>query len=161
MAHSINEIAARLARIEDREAIRELIASYGPLADCGDGAGVARLWQADGRYEVAGFAGATGHGEIAALIEGPHHQALMAQGCAHLLGPVTIEVDGDGATARGHSVVFAHDDGGFIACRVSANRWVLARGAQGWRVVHRANALLDGGASARLLLAPAMAQPAN
>ena len=36
----IAEIAARLQALEDREAIRALIASYGPLADAGDSAGL-------------------------------------------------------------------------------------------------------------------------
>jgi len=34
----------RLQALEDREAIRALIARYGPLADSGDAAGVAALW---------------------------------------------------------------------------------------------------------------------
>ncbi|WP_353227294.1 nuclear transport factor 2 family protein [Novosphingobium sp.] len=152
MHERMDDLAARLGAIEDREAIRDLIAHYGPLADSGDAAALAALWAEDGEYEVVGFATAKGHAEIAALIEGPVHRSLMAQGCAHVLGPVAITLTGDHAVARGHSVVFRHHDGGFVAHRVAANRWTLQRRAQGWRVVHRANALLNGDAAARLLL---------
>ena len=147
------DLAARLAVLEDREAIRELIACYGPLADTGDAAALARLWAIDGEYEVVGFATASGRAEIAALIEGPVHQALMADGCAHLLGPVAIDIHGDSALARGHSVVFRRKGGGFAAHRVSANRWHLVRTIDGWQVARRSNALLDGTAAARALLA--------
>lgn len=151
-AMEIDELAARLVALEDREAIRALIAGYGPLADCGDADGVAALWTDEGSYAVVGMAPAKGRDAIAGLIEGPTHQALMAQGCAHLLGPVAIDLDGDRATARGHSVVFRKTEAGFEAFRVAANRWQLERTAEGWRVTHRDNALLDGAAAARALL---------
>ena len=157
LASEIRALAARLALLEDREAIRTLIAGYGPLADCGDSDALARLWTEDGEYEVVGFATVRGHAGIAALIEGDYHRALMADGCAHLLGPVAVEVSGDTALARGHSVVFRHGPDGFAAHRVAANRWDLVRTAQGWRARRRANALLDGAAAARVLLA----QPAS
>ncbi|MDE2597553.1 MAG: nuclear transport factor 2 family protein [Sphingomonadales bacterium] len=149
----LRALSARLALLEDREAIRDLIATYGPLADCGDSAALARLWTEDGEYEVVGFATAYGQAEIAALIEADYHRALMADGCAHLLGPVAVEVSGDTALARGHSVVFRHSPEGFAAHRVAANRWELVRTEQGWRARRRSNALLDGAAAARVLLA--------
>lgn len=161
MEHDIATLAARLQALEDREAIRELVAQYGPLADCGDAQALAALWCEDGAYEVVGFATARGHAEIAALIDGPVHRQLMADGCAHVLGPLTVRVDGDRASARGHSVVFRHGAGGFEAYRVSANRWTLVRTGQGWRVAHRANALLDGDEAARILLSPSDGQPAS
>lgn len=153
MSHTLETLAMRMQALEDREAIRDLVACYGPLADTGDAQALAALWVEDGIYEVVGFATARGWAAIAALIDGPVHRALMAAGCAHLLGPLAIELDGDQATARGHSVVFRHEAGTFAAHRVSANRWTLRRTAEGWRVVHRANALLDGNEAARILLA--------
>ncbi len=143
----------RLRALEDREAIRDLIAAYGPLADSGDAQGVAALWTADGIYAVDGFAEARGHAAIAALITGPVHQALMARGCAHVLGPAAIDLAGDRATARCHSVVLARAGEAWDPVRVAANRWELARTPEGWRVTRRDNALLDGRAAARVLLA--------
>lgn len=142
----------RLIALEDREEIRELITRYGPLADCGDAAGVAALWWPDGVYAIAGFDEAKGHAAIAALIEGPEHQALMADGCAHILGPVSIDLLGEEAVARGHSLVVRRKASGFEIYRASANRWKLKKGPQGWRVVRRDNAVLDGTTVARSLL---------
>ncbi|WP_031342478.1 nuclear transport factor 2 family protein [Novosphingobium lindaniclasticum] len=154
MPELLEALAARLRILEDREAIRDLIASYGPLADAGEARALAALWTEDGIYEVVGFAQAEGHSAIAALIEGEAHRTLMADGCAHLLGPVAVEVDGDTAIARGHSVVFRHSPAGYAPYRVAANRWTLKRRPEGWRVAHRRNALLDGNETARILLAP-------
>jgi hypothetical protein len=72
-----------------------------------------------------------------------------------VLGPVAIELDGDRATAIGHSVVFRHTGAGFEAYRVAANRWELARTIEGWKVTRRDNALLDGSDAARALLSGA------
>lgn len=153
------DFAARLRALEDREAIRDLIARYGPLADTGAAERLSELWTEDGRYAVGGQNGkesseAKGRAAIAALIDGAVHRGLMADGCAHALGPVTIDLDGDRATARGYSIVFRHTgDHRFEAYRVSANRWHLARTPDGWRVTSRENALLDGAEAARVLLA--------
>lgn len=141
----------RLQLLEDREAIRNLIARYGPAADTGDGDGVAALWADDGSYQVGGMINAQGRAEIAALMTSETHQALMADGCAHLLGPVAIELNGDTAVARGHSVVFRHTGSGFEPWRVSANRWDLERSDGDWHVRRRVNAPLDGSEAARLL----------
>lgn len=148
-------LEARMAELEDREAIRNLIASYGPLADCGDAAGVASLWQEDGVYAVGGFGEHAGHDAIAALITGPTHQHLMQEGCAHLLGPMHIELRGDTALAVGHSCVFRHAGKTYEAYRVSANRWELVKRAGRWRVARRSNRQLDGNEAARALLVPA------
>jgi ketosteroid isomerase-like protein len=145
-------VGARLRALEDRTAIVDLIASYGPLADSGDAEGVARLWAEDGVYAVDGFPEARGHAAIAALITGPVHQALMARGCAHVLGCPVIHLDGDRAKARCHSVVLAKSGESWEAVRVAANRWELLRTIAGWRVTRRENALLDGRDAARVLL---------
>lgn len=143
----------RLRALEDRAAIADLLASYGPLADSGDAAGVAALWVEDGEYAVGGFGTAKGHDAIAALITGPVHRDLMAQGCAHILSPHVIRLDGDHAEATGYSVVFRRDGDGFTPYRVSANHWTFARTPDGWRVQRRDNAPLNGDAAARALLA--------
>ena len=110
------DIEARLQRLEDKAAIAELIASYGPLADRGMADELARLWVDNGEYTVAGFGTARGHAEIAALIEGETHQQLMAQGCAHVLSPHTIALGGGEAEASGYSVVFRRSGDAFEAC---------------------------------------------
>lgn len=147
-------LEARLQALEDREAIRDLIARYGPLADSGDAQGVAALWAEDGVYAVAGFGEAKSRAAIAALINGDNHRQLMADGCAHVLGPVAIDLEGDTAVARGHSLVLRWTGDDFEVHRVAANRWELARGVGGWQVKRRDNALLQGSEAARALLSP-------
>lgn len=147
-------LEARLGELEDREAIRNLVASYGPLADSGDAEGLAALWTEDGIYEVGGFGENAGREAIAALIRAPFHQQLMRDGCAHVLGPVHIRLDGERALAIGYSVVFRRMGEGFEAWRVSANRWELEKHRGRWYVRRRRNALLDGDEAARVLLAP-------
>ena len=144
---------ARLTALEDREAIRTLIARYGPLADQGDATGVAQLWAEGGSYAIAGFGEAHGNAEIAAFITGETHRQLMEDGCAHVMGPVAIELQGDSAVARGHSLVLRWTGNGFEVARVAANRWLLKRLPEGWRVAHRDNAQLKGDAAARALFA--------
>lgn len=131
---------ARLQRIEDVEAIRNLIASYGPLADSGDAAGVAALWADNGCYDVGGYGVAKGRAAIAALISGPAHQELLAAGCAHILSPHHIDLDGDTAMARGYSTVYRLSGNGPQAWRVSTNIWHLVRQNDGgWLVSSRIN----------------------
>lgn len=145
------DLADRLRALEDREAIRNLIARYGPLADSGQAAVVAQLWCEDGVYAVGGMGEARGHAAIAALIDGATHRALMAAGCAHVLGPVAVDLDGDDAVAWGHSLVVCTEDGGYRIVRASANRWQLRRTAKGWLVARRDNRLIDGGEAALAL----------
>jgi ketosteroid isomerase-like protein len=148
----VAELEARLRALEDREAIRDLIARYGPLADSGDAVGVAALWREDGVYAIAGFAEAKGRAAIAALIESDNHRQLMQDGCAHVLSPPMIDLSGDQAMARNHSLVLRWTDTAFEVHRVAANRWQLSRGPDGWKVIRRDNALLQGGEAARALL---------
>lgn len=152
LAERLQAVASRLRALEDREQIREVIARYGPMADAGDAAGVAGLWIENGTYSVGGVAEAKGREAIAQLIDGEMHQTLLEKGCAHLLGPVAIELDGDSAIARGHSIVFCRDEQGYAVWRVSANRWEMIRTPDGWRASKRFNAPLDGGEAARALL---------
>lgn len=151
----LDTVAARLAALEDREAIRDLIARYGPLADAGDCAGAAALWTSDGVYEVGGFGEYRGRAAIQALLEGEAHQSLIAGGSAHVLSPPVISLDGDRATARTYSVVFRKAGDVWEAHRASANEWYLTRTEEGWRVRRRINRLLDGSSEARALIAGA------
>lgn len=142
----------RLNVLEDRAEIAELIASYGPAADAGDGEAVANLWTEDGTYQfddtVLDIAG------IRSLVEIPTHVDYMRRGCAHIVSAPRIVVDGDTAVAVTHSVVMVHDGERWNGDRVSANRWELRRTGRGWRVQRRLNRLLDGEEAARSLLGP-------
>lgn len=144
--------AARLAALEDREAIRDLIARYGPLVDSGRVAEAAALWAEDGVYEVGGYGAYVGPAAIRALLEGPDHQALIAGGAAHVLSPPVITLDGDEAVAHTYSLVLRRSGAAWDTHRAAANEWHLRRDREGWRVTRRINRLLDGDAAARALI---------
>ncbi|MGW0838858.1 nuclear transport factor 2 family protein [Streptomyces sp. NPDC002787] len=146
----------RLAALEDEQAIARLIASYGPLVDSGSASEVAALWEPHGEYDVDGLR-MTADTAIGAMVRGDHHQAIIADGSAHFLGPHQITVDGDTAVAVGHSLLVRCKDARFVIARASANHWRLRRGTQGWRVVRRTTRVLDGGHEPRALLALAAA----
>lgn len=136
----VNEECDIVRRLADAETIRNLIAQYGPLADAGDSVGVAALWIEDGEYDVGGYGVARGRSEIAGLIESDTHRELMAAGCAHVLSPHHILVDGDEAVATGYSTVYRKTDAGFEPWRVASNRWEFVRLDGGeWRVKKRTN----------------------
>lgn len=143
----------RLQRLEDTEAIRNLLARYGPLADAGRSDQVAALWSEDGEYEIGGFGHAHGRTQVAAMIDAPFHRKLMAEGCAHILTAPAIDLDGASATAINHSFVLRRQGEDWQVWRVSANRWELTRTGLGWRVVRRINRPLNGSPEVLALLA--------
>jgi len=145
-------IEERLQALEDRAAIGDLIASYGPLADAGKGEELAQLWTQDGVYDIGGFGRVEGRKALGKLLDNDVHRALMEQGCAHVLSPHRIELAGDKATAIGYSVVMRRVGDAYEPWRVSANRWHLVRSNEGWRVSLRENTTLDGTVDARKLL---------
>ena len=151
-SETLASIEARLAALEDREAIRRLIASYGPLADLGDAQAAAALWTEDGTYDIGTHGAHRGHRGIAALLESDEHRQLIAGGAAHILSAPLIDLDGDRATARTYSCVLRKNGNVWVAHRVAANHWQLARTQAGWRVTGRVNRLLDGSAEARALI---------
>lgn len=149
---SIADLEQRLRAVEDRLAIFELIASYGPAVDSGDSHGASKLWSSDGSYDVGGMGVTSGQTAIEKLFDGGTHQSLIANGAGHMLNSPTIAIDGDHATAINYSAMFVKADNGFVAARVAANHWRLERIDGRWRVVKRINRLLDGAQEARDLL---------
>jgi hypothetical protein len=131
--------AARLRRLEDADAIRNLLASYGLLADSGASTELALLWTEYGEYDVGGYGTAKGRDAIAALIESETHQQLLQAGCAHILSPHVIEVVDERATAAGYSVVWRYNEGAMEPWRVSWNTWELVRQRSQWFVQRRIN----------------------
>ena len=151
MAGLVSEdLERRLRALEDRAAIADIIARYGPAADSGDADAVAALWAPDGTYQFDDTVlDADG---IRSLVTIPTHVQYMRRGCAHIVSAPRIEIDGDAAVAITHSVVMLRDEERWVGERVSANRWELRRTAAGWRVQSRRNRLLDGDGAARELL---------
>lgn len=154
-------LEARLAQLEDHHAIFQLIASFGPAVDRGDGAAAAALWAQDGRYDF-GSAVLDGAEAVARLVDLPSHRAYLDQGCAHILSLPQISITGDTARAVNYSQVLLHDGADrWKVARCSANLWLLRREAAGWRVVQRSNRLLNGQEAHAALLDIDAAPPAS
>lgn len=145
-------VEARLQLLEDRAEIADLLASYGPIVDSGDGQRLAEIWATDGVY-VVGDEFQFDSDQVTSLTELPGHQQYLSAGCGHVLSPPKITIDGDTAVAINYSMVLVKQGELWVADRLSANRWELQRTATGWRVSLRKNHLLDGNAAARELLA--------
>ena len=128
----IAALEARLRALEDERDIARLIASYGPLVDAG-APEVADLWVEDGVYDVDEVYLA-GRAQIAAMVASDPHQSWIRGGCAHVVGPPHVTVEGDEAVAVCHSLMVVREDGAFRVRRATANHWALRRTPAGWRV---------------------------
>jgi hypothetical protein len=151
---TLEELSARLRRVEDESAIRRLILTYGPAADAGMAVLAAAGWLEDGQYDwdAAGtpFEGQAG---VRAMLEGDTHQGLIGKGAAHFSGPALIDIDGDRAKALTYSLVMRRDVEAkkFYLWRVGAARWDLERDRAAWRVRRRTVRLLDESGGGRML----------
>lgn len=148
---TVRALEARVAELEDTQAISRLVASYGPAVDGGNDVAAGDLWTESGVYDL-GFREIHGSADVAAMVRGEHHQGLINAGAAHVLGVPIVRVDGDCAVATCYSNVFRHVDGAFEVWRTAANRWELVRTTDGWRATRRTTRLLDGNEESRELL---------
>ncbi|MGC9378805.1 nuclear transport factor 2 family protein [Streptomyces sp. MH13] len=153
-------LETRLRRLEDERDIARMMASYGPLVDGGDADGVAALWASDGVYDIDELFLA-GREQIGGMVRSAAHRGWIRQGCAHVVGPPHITVDGDEAVAVCHSLMVVHEEGRYVVRRATANHWLLRRADSGagigtgcgWQVVTRTNRILDGRPESPALLA--------
>ncbi|WP_293861027.1 nuclear transport factor 2 family protein [uncultured Alsobacter sp.] len=144
-------IERRLGVAEDRLAIYDLIARYGPAVDSRRAAATGALWTDDGTYDF-GATPLSGSADIGALVDREPHVSYVESGCAHVMSLPVVVVDGDHARATGYSRVYVHDEGRWIVLRASANHWSFVRSDKGWRVQSRVNRLLDGNRAGRDIL---------
>ena len=91
-----------------------------------------------------------GRNGVRDMVRGPEHQAILP-GCAHIMGPFVITVDGDEATATGYATTYVRDGDGPKLWRQSAGSWSLARGSQGWEIRRRRSESLGSPASQDVL----------
>ena len=159
MSEPLDELSARVRRLEDESAIQRLVMSYGPAADAGLTASAASLWLEDGVYDWDAdgvpHAGSTAVDE---MLQGDGHQGLIARGVAHFAGPLLVDVDGDRATALNYSLIMRREDDRFFLWRVSAVRWDVERAGSSWKVRRRTNRLLDASGAGRHLFNDTMTE---
>jgi hypothetical protein len=164
MSTDINEIqalkaqvaalTARLTQLEDVVEISQLVARYGPSVDSGSAKATADLWEEDGVFDAIKAIRMEGRAQIEGMVESRGHQALILNGCAHVLTAPVVTVRGDEARGRNYALNIRWDPAAdrFWVARVSANSWDLRRTPKGWRVKERINWPLDGDPGPRELL---------
>ncbi|WNG89118.1 nuclear transport factor 2 family protein [Mycobacterium sp. ITM-2016-00317] len=169
----LRRMEQRLQALEDEREIARLIASYGPSVDAADAVAAAALWSADGTYDVEGWH-MSGRDDVAAMVDSDHHRHLVANGCAHFLGPAVVTVRGDDAVAVCESLVVLRADDGYpqrepratrdgvpgpeyVVWRAAANHFRLCRVDGRWKVAARTSRLLDGRPAAHELLTAGVA----
>ena len=160
LAAEVRALRERLDRVEAELAIARAMARYGPAVDSGSADVAAALWAEDGSYD-AGIAVMQSAEAICRMVQTDPHQSYIGGGCAHLVGPPHITIDGDRATAITHSqlLLWNAETQSYRAWRVTANVWEWRREPDGWKVTSRVNRPLDGTDAARDLFRDALRQP--
>ena len=158
------DILTRLQAVEDELAIRNLITRYGLAVDCGDADTAAALHTADCVYEVAapgsGRDDGDRHGEDSLLMEGQQairdmlngvgHQALLPN-CAHTVGPLQVELDGESASVTGYSRLYHAQQENVRLVRLGFNRWLLHKEEHVWKIRRRTSCPVGSEAAQKLL----------
>lgn len=161
----------RVRAIEDRLEIYNIIASHPPSADTGADDHSRRIYAEDATFDRGGnLSGGSGREALAAMVRTPGHQAAIAGGIAHFSSLPHVALDGDRAVATSYlQILMPQPSGeeielpnhgrskGFRIHRVVANRWELAREADGWKIKSRKLRLIDGTEPAREILRGALA----
>jgi uncharacterized protein (TIGR02246 family) len=141
----VQEILARLQRLEDKDEIRRLYVDYGRHLDAGDFEAYAGLFARDAKLRLGPVLRADGREEIFRVAEANLRPAHGGQGSVHVLGSPRIDLDGDRASGECvWSAVSMTDDG---SSRVLVGRHVdeLVREDGRWRLASR-KGLIDVGA---------------
>jgi ketosteroid isomerase-like protein len=145
-------LAQRVQRLEDERDIQRTLVRYGFAVDSGDGDATADLYTDDCVIELDFAGGRTLRGRAGAkgIVDDETHQSLLPN-CAHLVGPFSVEVDGDHAVATGYVMVVRRGGDDFSIWREACGRWELVRHEGRWRISHRTS-IAVGSASAQDLL---------
>src|SRR5882762_7834935 len=94
VSQSIAALSRRLHAVEDELAIVRLLTSYGFAVDSNDADGCADLYSADAVISIDDTVRLSGPEQIRTLVTSDAHQAILP-GCAHVMGPFTVDVSSD------------------------------------------------------------------
>jgi hypothetical protein len=132
-------IEERFQRIEDREAIEEVLITYGRFLDKEDLAGYSSLFASDGVWE-GGIGSAKGPKDILEMLETVFGRTTRGQygNSYHLMSDIIIDVDGDTATSWSRwTWIIESDDGKPVPERSGHYEDTLVREHGEWRFKHR------------------------
>ena len=146
--HQFEALTRRVQRLEDELAIHRVIMDYCFAVDSGDAERAAALFTEDTVYDSEVMM-MHGRDEVRRMVLSDRHQALLPN-CAHTIGPISVDLQGDHAVAIGYSRLYLRKDNDIELWRLSFNRWELARGEGGWRVARRSTRVLGHAEAQRL-----------
>jgi len=135
----LTELANRVQRLEDREAIHGLFMRYRQCLDEKDFSGYASLFAEDGEF-VAAVGTAKGRAGIEEFVDGMRGSLLtaVAGNDLHIVVNPEISVDGDRATARSTWIYLVRaDDDGPTLSKVGHYEDELVREDGEWRFARR------------------------
>jgi ketosteroid isomerase-like protein len=142
----IEGLVQRVQVLEDERAIHRTLVRYGFAVDGNDAEALVGLYTDDTVIEIDGTPLFHGSDGARALINSEAHQAILPN-CAHMIGPLSIEIDGDRAVAVGYACVVVREGDALQIWREGCNRWELERRPGAWRIAHRQSyAIGDPGA---------------
>jgi hypothetical protein len=152
LATQLTDLTRRVQALEDELAVHRHLTHYGFAVDRGDADGTAALFAEGSVSDVdRGWLLMRGRQAVRDMVLGPRHQAMLPN-CAHLQGPLVVQVAGDRAVATGYSHVYLRREGSITIYRVSFNRWELARCGSGWEITRRETRLVGHPDAGELLV---------
>lgn len=154
----LDELDKRLRLLEDELAIIRLVASYGPLVDCGSTTAAPALFADDGVYDVD-VGELDGAKSIERMLEGDLHRKCLSGGIAHAMGLPWVRIDGDRAVATNTTQIFLREGETFRPWRIAQNVWRLSRREGEWKVSHRTNRLIGADGEAMRILSEVQEDP--
>jgi uncharacterized protein (TIGR02246 family) len=140
----------RVGLLEDERAIRDLVTRHGFAVDSNNADLAASLYTDDCTIELNGDEVLSGPSAAGDLVQSETHQKLLPN-CAHITGPILVEITGDHAVANGYIAVVLRSGTGFEIWRQGCGRWELERQDGCWRIQRRASVPVGSDAAQQLL----------
>lgn len=138
-ADSSASMAQRMQRLEDREAIRDLLVTYGRLLDAKDLVGYSKLFAKDGVWE-GGIGSAQGPDGIYQMLDKVYSNVEPGQygNDYHIMSEFLIDVDGDTATSWSRwTWIVEGEDGKPVGQRSGHYEDALVKEDGQWKFRHR------------------------
>jgi hypothetical protein len=132
-------IEARMQRLEDRDAIRDLLVTYGRLLDKKDLAGYSKLFAEDGVWE-GGIGSATGPQGIYGMLEKVYRRVAPGRYGSdyHIMSDFIITLDGNSATSWSRwTWIVEGEEGKPVAQRSGHYEDDLVKEGNQWKFQHR------------------------
>ena len=157
----VGELNVRLQQVQDELAIHRLIVRYGFAVDCGDAEAAMSCFTQDAVYQVASVNSGLndeketplimkGRQEIGDMVLGDLHQSLLPN-CAHTMGPVLIEINGEQAEASGYSRIYLRQGDKNNLFRLGINHWQFEKVDGNWLISKRESEVLGTEAAQSVL----------